>query len=79
MRWQAAQAGRRLALFITQLALFFVVQALAPTAHAEAFQRVQIMDADGNSWLAVYSLQRQHNKSWLITGCAVVQSRRRMA
>ncbi len=45
----------------------------------EAFQRVQILDADGNSWLAVYSLQRQKNKSWLITGCVVVESRSRMA
>lgn len=45
----------------------------------DALQRVQMLDADGNSWLAVYSLQRQKDKSWRITGCAVVENKGRMA
>jgi hypothetical protein len=44
-----------------------------------AIQRVQMTDAGGVSWLAVYSLERQRNKAWRITGCAVVENRSRMA
>ncbi len=44
----------------------------------DVVQRVQMIDASGNSWLAVYSLQRQKNKSWRITGCSVVDNRGRM-
>ncbi len=45
----------------------------------EALQRVQMLDAAGNSWLALYSLQRQKDKSWRITGCVVVENKGRMA
>lgn len=45
----------------------------------QAVQRVQMLDASGESWLAVYSLQRQKNKSWRITGCAVLANKGRMA
>jgi hypothetical protein len=45
----------------------------------QAIQRVQMTDAGGVSWLAVYSLERQRNKAWRITGCAVVENRGRMA
>jgi len=45
----------------------------------QAIQRVQMTDAGGASWLAVYSLERQRNKAWRITGCAVVENRGRMA
>lgn len=45
----------------------------------DALQRVQMLDADGNSWLALYSLQRQKDKSWRITGCVVVENKGRMA
>ena len=41
-------------------------------------QRVQMVDSSGNAWLATYSLQKQKNKSWLITGCAVVKNKGRM-
>jgi hypothetical protein len=41
----------------------------------EAVQRVHMIDARGKSWLAVYSLQRQRDKVWRITGCAVAESR----
>jgi hypothetical protein len=45
----------------------------------EAIQRVQMTDAAGESWLAIYSLQRQKNRAWRITGCSVVLNRGRMA
>ncbi|MES2412211.1 MAG: DUF4864 domain-containing protein [Pseudomonadota bacterium] len=45
----------------------------------DAMQRVQMMDTSGNSWLAVYSLERQKDKSWRITGCVVVENKGRMA
>ena len=44
----------------------------------DVVQRVQMTDASGNSWLAVYSLQRQKSKSWRITACSVVDNRGRM-
>ena len=45
----------------------------------EVLQRVQMLDASGTSWLAVYSLQRQKDKTWRISGCAVVENKGRMA
>ena len=45
----------------------------------DVIQRVQMVDAEGESWLAIYSLQRQKNRSWRITGCSVVQNKGRMA
>ncbi|MES2946235.1 MAG: DUF4864 domain-containing protein [Pseudomonadota bacterium] len=45
----------------------------------DAVQRVQMLDAAGDSWLAIYSLQRQKNKSWRITACVVVENKGRMA
>lgn len=44
----------------------------------DVIQRVQMADASGDAWLAVYSLQKQKNKSWRITGCTVVKSTGRM-
>lgn len=44
-----------------------------------AIQRVQMTDASGDSWLAIYSLQRQKNKVWRITGCNVVKNKGRTA
>jgi hypothetical protein len=41
-------------------------------------QRVQMADASGAAWLAVYSLQKQKDKSWRITGCTVVENKGRM-
>lgn len=37
----------------------------------EATLKVQLTDADGDTWTATYSLQRQKNKTWRITGCTV--------
>lgn len=45
----------------------------------QVIQRVQMADTHGTSWLAVYSLERQRNKAWRITGCVVVENRGRMA
>ena len=42
-------------------------------------QRVQIIDAAGDSWLATYALLRQKDKAWRITGCVVVQNKGRVA
>ena len=42
-------------------------------------QRVQMTDADGTGWLAVYTLERQKGNLWRITGCQVVENKARMA
>lgn len=47
--------------------------------HGQVIQRVQLMDEDGKSWLALYSVQRQKDKSWRITGCQVIPNKGRMA
>ena len=53
---------------------------LKPESQAnDAIKRVQMEDANGDSWLATYTLQRQKNKSWRITGCSVVENKGRMA
>ena len=53
---------------------------LKPEAHhGQALQRVQVMDASGNAWLAAYSVQRQKDNTWRITGCSVVANKARMA
>ena len=45
----------------------------------EVVQKVQMLDASGASWLALYSLQRQKDKTWRISGCVVVENKGRMA
>lgn len=53
---------------------------LKPEGHDDkVIQRVQLLDDDGDAWLAVYSLQRQKDKVWRITGCKVVVNKWRMA
>lgn len=44
----------------------------------QVIQRVQMLDASGDAWLAIYSLQRE-GTSWLITACVVVANKGRMA
>ncbi|MBL0419887.1 DUF4864 domain-containing protein [Ramlibacter sp. AW1] len=39
-----------------------------------AFQLVEIKDRDDNSWLAVFILEQQPDRSWRISGCAVTQN-----
>ena len=48
-------------------------------ANDEIIQRVQMLDASGASWLAVYNLQRQKDKSWRISGCVLVENKGRIA
>ena len=43
-----------------------------------ALQRVQITDQAGDLWLATYSLERQKNREWRITGCSVTENKGRM-
>ena len=45
----------------------------------DVVQKVQMLDASGTSYLAVYSLQRQKDKTWRISGCTVVENKGRMA
>lgn len=45
----------------------------------EVVQKVQMLDATGTSYLALYSLQRQKDKTWRISGCAVIENKGRMA
>jgi len=40
----------------------------------EIVQPVHFTDAQGTLWLAVYRLQRQRDRSWRITGCALAPS-----
>lgn len=45
---------------------------LKPVGDAsEAVLKVQLTEEDGTPWIAIYTLQKQKNKSWRITGCAV--------
>jgi hypothetical protein len=40
----------------------------------EAVLKVQMTDEDGDAWIATYTLQKQKNKTWKITGCAVSEA-----
>ena len=51
----------------------------AESVSGEVLQRVQLTDASGHSWLAIYSLEQQKDKSWRITGCSVQENKGRMA
>ena len=49
---------------------------LSPRAlDAAVVQPVQLKDAAGQSWLAMYTLQRQADGRWLINGCVLVPDR----
>lgn len=48
------------------------------TRDGQVLQRVQMLDAAGEAWLATYVLQRG-GKGWLISGCVVVANKGRMA
>jgi len=47
--------------------------------HGQVIQRVHLVDDNGSAWLALYSLQRQKDQSWRITGCQVIANKGRMA
>jgi len=40
----------------------------------EAVLKVRMTDEDGDAWIATYTLQRQKNKIWKITGCAISEA-----
>ena len=49
---------------------------LSPRAlDAAVVQPVQLKDAAGQSWLAMYTLERQDDGRWLINGCVLVPDR----
>ena len=54
---------------------------LLPEALADGtvVQRVQMTDLRGEAWLATYTLQRQKDKIWRITGCDVQANKGRVA
>jgi hypothetical protein len=48
---------------------------MQPSGEAgEAVLKVQMTDEDGGAWIATYTLQRQKNKSWKITGCSIAEA-----
>lgn len=42
-------------------------------------QAVRLVDGEGGTWIAVYRLEQQKDKSWRISGCQVVASEGREA
>lgn len=48
---------------------------MQPNGDAYAAElKLQLTDQDGDAWIATYTLQRQKNKTWRITGCTVAQA-----
>jgi hypothetical protein len=41
----------------------------------EILQPVQMTDAEGRVWIALYTMQRQGNGTWLTNGCRVARGR----
>ncbi len=41
---------------------------------ADSVLKVQLTDEDGDVWTATYTLQRQKNKLWRITGCVIAEA-----
>ena len=41
----------------------------------QALQKVQMSDTQGEAWIAVYTLEKQKDKAWRITGCLVVENK----
>lgn len=54
---------------------FFVPEPMG----SEVAQRVRLTDQAGAPWLAVYSMQRQSDRSWRINGCVVTRDSGRSA
>jgi hypothetical protein len=48
---------------------------MQPSGDASAAElQVHMVDAQGNSWIATYVLERQRNKTWRIAGCAIAEA-----
>ena len=41
----------------------------------QALQKVQMSDTKGDTWVAIYTLEKQKDKAWRITGCLVVENK----
>lgn len=41
----------------------------------KVFQPVELTDADGEAWLALYEMQRQKDGEWRINGCTLLKSK----
>ena len=52
---------------------------LPETRGSEVVQRVRMTDASGTAWLAIYNMQRQADRRWLINGCVVTRDSGRSA
>lgn len=52
---------------------------LPEAVDGQLIQRVRMTDASGAAWLAIYSMQRQADKSWRINGCVVTRDNGRTA
>jgi hypothetical protein len=46
----------------------------ARAAQGRIAQRVHIIDADGEAWEALYTLEQQPDGSWKITGCSLLKA-----
>lgn len=46
----------------------------ARAAQGRIAQRVHIVDADGEAWEALYTLEQQPDGSWKITGCSLLKA-----
>lgn len=56
------------------------VQFLKPESiDNEVMQRLQLTDGQGDNWIATYTMERQKDKSWRISGCTLAPQRGRMA
>ena len=56
------------------------VQFLKPESiDNEVVQRLQLTDGQGDHWIATYTMERQKDKSWRISGCTLAPQRGRMA
>lgn len=42
---------------------------------ASPIQAVRLTDEDGETWLALYTLEKQPDGTWLIAGCVLVKQR----
>ena len=48
-------------------------------AAGQILQMVEITDADAKSWLALFSMEKQPDNSWRISGCLVAENHWRAA
>lgn len=73
--------------FITMVRLAYpvvyrpaTISFLKPEAHrGVVIQAVEMTDADGAVWIAVYHLERQRDRQWRISGCELAASDARSA